>query len=84
MGLADTIEMMTSSDYKERFKAEYHQVFIRYTKLKDIIERYDNGTLGFQPTCPMHLYDKQLKCMRDYINILETRAFLENVDIEEN
>lgn len=25
MELKDTVEMMTSSDYKERFKAEYYQ-----------------------------------------------------------
>ena len=31
MELKDTIEMMTSNDYKERFKAEYHQVE-RYTE----------------------------------------------------
>ncbi len=31
--LKDTIEGMTSADYKERFKAEYQQVKIRYDKL---------------------------------------------------
>ena len=34
MELKDTIEMMTSNDYKERFKAEYYQAKIRYEKLK--------------------------------------------------
>lgn len=29
MELKDTIELMNSSDYKERFKAEYLQVKIR-------------------------------------------------------
>lgn len=32
--LRDTVEMMNSGDYKERFKAEYYQVVIRYQKLK--------------------------------------------------
>lgn len=31
--LKDTIELMNSSDYKDRFKAEYYQLKIRYTKL---------------------------------------------------
>lgn len=31
--LRDTIEMMNSGDYKERFKAEYYQIVIRYQKL---------------------------------------------------
>ena len=29
MQLKDTIEMMTSEDFKERFKAEYYQLLIR-------------------------------------------------------
>lgn len=36
MELKDTIELMNSSDYKERFKAEYLQVKIRYDKLHKI------------------------------------------------
>ena len=32
MELKDTIELMQSDDYKERFKAEYYQVKIRLEK----------------------------------------------------
>lgn len=32
--LKETIEMMNSEDYKERFKVEYWQTYIRYAKLK--------------------------------------------------
>ena len=39
MELKETINLMTSADYKERFKAEYYQVKIRYEKLKNM---YDN------------------------------------------
>lgn len=35
--LKDTIELMNSSDYKDRFKAEYYQLKIRYTKLHPIL-----------------------------------------------
>lgn len=35
MELRDTVEMMNSGDYKERFKAEYHQTKIRYERLKN-------------------------------------------------
>lgn len=34
MELKDTIEMMTSDDYKERFKAEYYQTKIRYNEAR--------------------------------------------------
>ena len=33
MELKDTIDLMTSEDYKDRFKAEYYQTKIRYDKL---------------------------------------------------
>ena len=39
MELKDTVEMMGSEDYKERFKAEYCQVKIRYEKLMYMLER---------------------------------------------
>ncbi len=38
MELKDTIEMMNSEDYKERFKAEYYQTLIRYNKLSEMVE----------------------------------------------
>mgnify|MGYP003305628671 CR=1 FL=1 len=41
MELKDTIAGMTSPDYKERFKAEYQQVKIRYTKLKALLNKWD-------------------------------------------
>ena len=36
MELNETIEMMTSNDYKERFKAEFYQLKIRICKLDSI------------------------------------------------
>ena len=75
----ETTDMMLSSDYKERFKAEYHQVMIRYIKLKEMIEKWDNGTIDFKPTCPRSTYVLQLKAMKEYIDILEARAVMEGV-----
>ena len=36
--LNETIELMTSSDYKDRFKAEYYQLEYRYNKLKKMMD----------------------------------------------
>ena len=83
MKLADTVEMMNSSDYKERFKAEYAQLVIRYYGLKNMLEKWDNGTLEFKPTCPRSTYNLQIKAMTDYIAVLEARAVMENVDLED-
>lgn len=79
--LKDTVELMNSADYKERFKAEYTQVVIRYQKLKAMLEKWDNGELNFQPTCPRSTYNMQIKAMTDYIAVLEARAVMENVTL---
>ena len=82
MKLVDTVEMMNSADYKERFKAEYAQLVIRYNGLRNMLEKWDNGTLEFEPTCPRSTYNLQIKAMTDYIAVLEARAVMEDVDLE--
>ena len=77
--LSQTVDMMTSSDYKERFKAEYAQVCIRYKKLKNMLDKWDKNELTFTPTCPRSTYNIQIKAMTDYIAILEARAVMENI-----
>ena len=83
MKLAETVEMMNSADYKERFKAEYAQLVIRYYGLRNMLEKWDNGTLEFEPTCPRSTYNLQIKVMTDQIAVLEARAVMENVDLED-
>ena len=79
--LAATAELMVSSDYKERFKAEYIQLKNRYEGLQNMIRKWDNNKLNFTPTCPRDTYDVQLAAMQRYLGILEVRANMENVDI---
>lgn len=38
MNLQDTVELMNSADYKERFKAKYYQLANRFKKLKKMLE----------------------------------------------
>lgn len=77
--LKDTVNMMNSADYKDRFKAEYAQVVIRYQKLKGMLDKWDSGELNFQPTCPRSTYNMQIKAMTDYIAVLEARAVMERI-----
>ena len=79
MQLIDTTEMMTSDDYKERFRAEYYQVVIRYKKLLAMLVKWDNDNLNFTPTCPRSTYNMLIKAMTDYIAVLETRAVMEGI-----
>lgn len=77
--LKDTAEMMTSEDYKERFRAEYAQVGIRRQKLAAMLEKWDKGELNFIPTCPRSTYNMQIAAMTDYIAVLEARAVMEGI-----
>lgn len=81
MELKDTIELMNSSDYNDRFKAEYQQVKIRHEKLHKMLVKWDAGTLDFEPTCSKALLMEQERYMREYIRCLETRAEIEGVDL---
>ena len=51
MKLIDTVPLMNSEDYKDRFKAEYYQVYIRFVKLKAMLEKWDKDELDFEHTC---------------------------------
>jgi hypothetical protein len=79
MELKDTVEMMQSDDYKERFKAEYHQTKIRYEKLHKMTVKYDAGTLDFTPTCDIKLLKEQKMHMGNYLRCLEIRAEVEGI-----
>lgn len=79
MELKDTAAMMLSEDYKERFRAEYCQVAIRYHKLKAMLDKWDQGMLDFKPTCLRNIYNMQIRAMEDYIAVLEARAVMEDI-----
>lgn len=81
MDLKDTVALMNSADYKERFKAEYDQLNIRATKLRDMIEKYKAGKLDFTPTCPVELLERQLKAMVEYQKCLQLRAEIEGIEV---
>lgn len=79
--LKDTVELMISEDYKERFKAEYLQTKIRYNKLHKMIVSADAGTLPFEPKCGLELLKEQKKHMGLYLYCLEIRAEIEGIKL---
>lgn len=81
MQLRDTIPMMESEDYKDRFRAEYYQTKIRYGKLHQMCIRYEAGTLDFEPSCSLELLKEQKAAMGKYLNILEIRAEIEGIEL---
>lgn len=81
MNLTDTIPMMESADYKERFKAEVYQLDIRIGKLANMLSNWANGSLGFQPTCSYDLLEAQLNAMKVYRHFLAARAVIEEIEL---
>lgn len=80
--LKNTVDIMCSTDYKERFIAEYKQLEIRILGLERMLDNWDHNELNFKPTCPRSTYDLQLRAMKDYYAVLQMRAVMENIPIE--
>lgn len=91
MELKDTIKLMESEDYKERFKAEYYQTKIRYEKLKSLNNKieayryldYNKRYIMEEPKhdCPTDMLREQQQIMGNYLHILEVRAEAEQIEL---
>ena len=90
MDLRDTVAMMTSEDYKERFKAEYYQTKERYERLKAFNTKIEaarytefckNHTDMPQHDCPDGLLLDQQHAMGNYLHFLEVRAVIEHIEL---
>ena len=79
--LKDTVDLMNSNDFKDRFKAEYYQTKIRYDKLHAMIIKYEAGTLSFTPNCSLELLKHQASMMGQYLYDLEVRAEIEQIEL---
>lgn len=81
MKLEDTIELMKSADWKDRFKAEYLQTKIRYEKLHNMIIKREVGRVGFETPIPLDSWVAQAKHMGLYLYELEKQAAIHGIDL---
>ena len=81
MELKDTVELMLSEDFKDRVRAEYHQLKNRYDGLDKMTIKYEAGTLTFTPNCSLELLKEQKKYMGNYLRILKIRAEIEGIEL---
>lgn len=79
--LDETVEIMSSEDYKDRLRAEYYQVKIRHKKLSEMIAKYAQDKLDFEPNCSLELLQDQLNAMYHYMFVLEIRAKVEKIKL---
>ena len=81
--LKNTLGLMLSDDFKDRAKAEYHQLKIRCEKLEAMCKKYAAGELAFTPNCSLELLQEQLGYMQKYLGVLELRAEIEEIDLQD-
>lgn len=83
--LSQTVDLMLSEDYKERFIAEYAQITIRVKRLERVLTRIADKSAPdcFEPTCDIEILETQLKYMNAYRGSLIFRAALEEIDLPE-
>lgn len=81
MELKDTIDLMMSNQYKERFKAEFYQLKIRIEKLENTLNHYFDSNIKYN--CSYDLLHEQLIDMKHYFDVLKRRAEIEHVILED-
>lgn len=79
--LKNTVDLMLSTDYRERLRGEYQQVHIRVGALIDYLEKLESGELDETPVVPVQLLKAQAHAMMVYELILIQRAAMEGVEL---
>jgi len=81
MELKDTIDLMTSSEWADRFKAEYLQTKIRYEKLHKMIVMREVGKQTFNTPIPLESWKEQAHHMGMYLYELEKQAAIHGIEL---
>ena len=83
--LNQTVDLMNSESYKERFIAEYAQIAIRTLRLERVLKSIEDNTCPkcFTPSCDIEILKSQLKTMNAYRATLIFRASIEEIELPE-
>jgi hypothetical protein len=81
MELKDTVDLMNSNNWKDRFLAEYLQTKIRYEKLHKLAIKREVGKLEFDTPIPFDSWKEQLKHMGLYLYELEKQAVIHGIEL---
>ncbi len=82
MKLVETINLMCSNDWKDRFVAEYIQLIIRLSKLDDVLNN-TSDTYSVIDDRIKALMLKQRDAMESYKMCLEKRADIAGINLQE-
>lgn len=80
MKLVETVNLMCSSDFKDRFTAEYAQLVIRLSKLNNVLNSQSDTRFEVDDIT-RDLMLKQRDAMESYKMCLEKRADILGIDL---
>ena len=82
MRLEDTVDLLLSSNNKEKLQAEYYLTLIRYYELEEeLLEEAGKPVVGCDPTLIGMLSD-QRNAMYQYLKVLRKRCKYRNIEID--
>ena len=70
-----------NAPWQQRMFLEYETLSLRHTKLQQMLERWEAGTLEATPRSPIKLLQYQSNLMAEYLRILEKRAEIEKIPL---
>lgn len=82
--LAETVDLMLSSDPDDQFKAEYFQLENRFIALNEMLVEWDIGRLDPVPKGDRYTYGNMLGHMREYLKIMASLAKVRGIDLSGN
>lgn len=79
--MKNLFENLTGEEYKAKVVAEYKQLQSDYEELNMFLLKWKTGLLGFEPKCPMSIYEAKVKSMEKELDLLKVIATIENIDV---
>ena len=67
--------------YKKRLVKELFELKDRSSKLKRILDKYDNDELDFKLPCPVDILYAQYYAMMSYLHVLIQRVDIEGIEL---
>lgn len=82
--LEETVGLMFSPDFKDRLKAEYWQLALRYDKLRFELIKYEAGVESKITADKAAIRNEQARIMDQYLQVLEEIAKVEGINLHES
>lgn len=79
--LEETVDLMLSDNWEDRFKAEYYQLEYRYVALNKSLMEADLSAETAEQTMNLHYRREQLNNMRMYLLSMKTVAAAEGIEL---